>query len=115
MFDGRHTPSLDKIFVIDSADRRRMEETGIELQQLLEEEKLSGVPLLIFANKQDLLSALSASELTDGLNLHAIRDRFSSTRVYFFITMIRQWVIIPCSAKTGDGLQVCANYGSIFE
>jgi ADP-ribosylation factor-like protein 3 len=52
-----------------------MEETGVELQQLLEEEKLSGVPLLIFANKQDLLSALSASELTDGLNLHAIRDR----------------------------------------
>jgi ADP-ribosylation factor-like protein 3 len=52
-----------------------MEETGVELQQLLEEEKLSGVPLLIFANKQDLLSALPASELTDGLNLHAIRDR----------------------------------------
>lgn len=68
-----------------------MEETGIELQQLLEEvqefsavgtllmwalqEKLSGVPLLIYANKQDLLSALNASEITAGLNLHAIRDR----------------------------------------
>ena len=26
-----------QIFVIDSADRRRMEETGLELQQLLEE------------------------------------------------------------------------------
>lgn len=61
-----------QIFVIDSADRRRMEETGIELQQLLEEEKLSGVPLLIFANKQDLLSALSAPELTDGLNLQFV-------------------------------------------
>ena len=61
--------------MIDSSDRRRMEETGVELQQLLEEEKLAGVPLLIFANKQDLLSALSPSELTAGLNLHAIRDR----------------------------------------
>ena len=40
------------IYVIDSSDRRRMEETGIELQQLLDEDKLSGVPLLIFANKQ---------------------------------------------------------------
>mmetsp|Transcript_12406 Transcript_12406/g.18796 ORF Transcript_12406/g.18796 Transcript_12406/m.18796 type:complete len:189 (+) Transcript_12406:18-584(+) len=79
------------IYVIDSADRRRMEETGIELQQLLEEDKLSGVPLLIYANKQDLLSALSAAELTAGLNLHAIRDR--------------QWIIVPCSAKTGEGLQ----------
>jgi ADP-ribosylation factor-like protein 3 len=79
------------IFVIDSADRRRMEETGIELNQLLEEEKLAGVPLLIFANKQDLLNALAPGEITAGLNLHAIRDR--------------QWQIMPCSAKSGDGLQ----------
>lgn len=47
------------IYVIDSGDRRRLEETGIELQQLLEEDRLLGIPLLIFANKQDLLTALS--------------------------------------------------------
>ena len=40
------------IYVIDSSDRRRMEETGVELNQLLEEEKLAGIPLLIYANKQ---------------------------------------------------------------
>jgi ADP-ribosylation factor-like protein 3 len=80
------------IYVIDSADRRRMEETAIELQQLLDEEKLSGVPVLIYANKQDLLSALSVAELSQGLNLHCIRDR--------------QWQIVPCSAKDGTGLQV---------
>eukprot|EP01036_Dinobryon_divergens_P038715 gene38715-50868_t len=50
------------IYVIDSADRRRIEETGVELQQLLDEDKLSAVPVLIFANKQDLLNALSAAE-----------------------------------------------------
>lgn len=63
--------------MIDSADRRRMEETGVELQQLMDEvshfclilftqdtthncptlnhflqEKLAGIPLVIFANKQ---------------------------------------------------------------
>ena len=32
---------------------------ALELQHLLDEERLIGVPLLIFANKQDLLSALS--------------------------------------------------------
>eukprot|EP01033_Poteriospumella_lacustris_P011838 gene11838-8436_t len=32
------------IYVIDSADRRRMEETSVELQQLLDEEKLAHVP-----------------------------------------------------------------------
>ena len=40
-----------------------MEETGVELQQLLDEEKLAYVPLLIMANKQDLLNALSPDEV----------------------------------------------------
>ena len=64
----------------------------MELQLLLEEEKLHKVPLLIFANKQDLLSALSTTEITQGLNLYAIRDRI--------------WQIFPCSAKESTGIQV---------
>ena len=43
------------IYVVDSSDNRRMEsECGEELQKLLEDDKLAGVPILIFANKQDL-------------------------------------------------------------
>jgi ADP-ribosylation factor-like protein 3 len=38
------------IYVIDSADRDRVEETETELQQLIVEEKLAGVPILVFAN-----------------------------------------------------------------
>eukprot|EP00741_Cyanophora_paradoxa_P023250 tig00000254_g22457.t1 len=79
------------IYVIDSADRRRIEETGVELNQLLEEDKLAGVPLLIFANKQDLLNAMSADEISHELQLDQIRDR--------------QWQIQACSAKSGEGLQ----------
>merc|ERR1711871_1797074 len=60
------------IYVIDSADRRRMEETGVELGQLLEEEKLAEVPVLIFANKQDLMNALSAEEISEGLSLSSL-------------------------------------------
>ena len=52
------------IYVIDSADRRRMEESGVELQQLLDEERLSHVPLMVMANKQDLLNALSQDEIS---------------------------------------------------
>jgi len=77
------------VYVIDSADNRRLEETGVELSQLLDEEKLSGVPLLLYANKQDLLSALGPDEISEGLNLHTIRDRV--------------WQIQACSAKTGEG------------
>uniref|UniRef100_A0ABI7XCL9 ARF like GTPase 3 n=1 Tax=Felis catus TaxID=9685 RepID=A0ABI7XCL9_FELCA len=88
------------IYVIDSADRKRFEETGQELAELLEEEKLSCVPVLIFANKQDLLTAAPASEIAEGLNLHTIRDRV--------------WQIQSCSALTGEGVQdgmnwVCKN------
>jgi len=37
-----------------------LDECGEELQKLLEEDKLAGVPVLIFANKQDLINALPA-------------------------------------------------------
>jgi len=48
------------IYVIDSSDRRRLEESGQELKELLYEDKLGGIPLLIFANKQDLVQAVPA-------------------------------------------------------
>ncbi|GMF32349.1 unnamed protein product [Phytophthora fragariaefolia] len=76
---------------IRPADRRRLEETGMELVTLLEEEKLSNVPILVFANKQDLLNALPSGEISTALNLATIRDR--------------TWHIQACSAKTGEGLQ----------
>ncbi|XP_077992959.1 ADP-ribosylation factor-like protein 3 [Glandiceps talaboti] len=79
------------IYVIDSADRKRFEETGAELAELLDEEKLSGVPLLVFANKQDLFNASRASEISEGLNLHTIKDR--------------DWQIQACSASTGEGIK----------
>jgi len=84
-----HTDAL--VYVIDSSDQKRMEETGIELDQLIGEEKLESVPILIFANKQDLMSAHSAEEISEGLNLVSINDR--------------PWHIQSCSAKSGEGLQ----------
>lgn len=71
------------VYVIDSADRKRLEETGQELSDLLDEEKLAGVPVLVFANKQDLVNALSPDDIADTLNLYTIRDR--------------PWQIQPCS------------------
>lgn len=59
---------------------------------MLEEEKLAAVPLLVFANKQDLMTASSASELAESLSLHTIRDRM--------------WQVQACSALTAEGVQV---------
>jgi len=63
-----------------------------ELSELLDEEKLMAVPVLVFANKQDLVNAAPASDIAEGLNLHSIRDR--------------QWQIQACSAFTGEGIRV---------
>ena len=62
------------IFVVDSADTRRMDEVAAELSLCLDNPKLAGVPLLVLANKQDLDTALKQSEICDKLGLWAIRD-----------------------------------------
>ena len=70
---------------------RRTDEAAEELSALLEEELLQGVPVLVFANKQDLLNAMSGAEIMKELELTATKDR---------------WVeVVACSAKTGEGLQ----------
>lgn len=79
------------IYVVDSSDATRMEESRVELKQLLEDEKLHRVPMLIFANKSDLFSAFTTEEITQCLQLADIDDR--------------AWTIHSCSAKTGKGIQ----------
>ena len=40
--------------MVDSADKRRLQDCKAELHQLLQEERLLGATLLVFANEQDL-------------------------------------------------------------
>ncbi|XP_073101109.1 ADP-ribosylation factor 2-like [Elaeis guineensis] len=78
------------IFVVDSNDRERILEARDELHRMLGEDELQGATLLVFANKQDLPNAMSVSEITDKLGLHALRQR--------------RWYIQSACATTGDGL-----------
>lgn len=78
------------IFVIDSNDRERVEEAREELARMLSEDQLNDAVLLIFANKQDLPNAMTASEITDRLRLHSFKNR--------------QWYIQSTCATSGDGL-----------
>lgn len=78
------------IFVIDSNDRERVSEAKDELTRMLSEDELSDAVLLIFANKQDLPNAMTASEITDRLGLHSHKNR--------------QWYIQSTCATSGDGL-----------
>lgn len=79
------------VFVIDSADKRRLEETGLELHRLLQSPTLSGIPLLILANKQDMIDALPSQKVVLGLNLGAVRDR--------------DWHVQACSARDRRGVE----------
>eukprot|EP00756_Hemistasia_phaeocysticola_P039503 Hpha_TRINITY_DN16818_c0_g7::TRINITY_DN16818_c0_g7_i1::g.148348::m.148348/K07937/ARF1; ADP-ribosylation factor 1 len=78
------------ILFVDSNDRDRVGEVRDELQKLLLEDLLRDACLLVFANKQDLPSAMSTAELIDRLDLESI-DR-------------RKWHIQGSCARTGDGL-----------
>lgn len=79
------------IFVINSNDRRRLMETSMCLQQVLDSDELIDLPLLVYANKQDTPDAISASELEVLLHLGSIRDR--------------SWRCVECSAISGAGIE----------
>lgn len=78
------------IYVVDSNDRERMGEARDELHKMLMDDQLRDVVVLVLANKQDLPHAMNASEMTDKLNLHQLRQK--------------NWFIQPCCAITGEGL-----------
>ena len=56
------------VYVIDSTDQKRMEETGFELGELLEKEKLAGVPVSV-ARARGCVRAHSCGRRCDGLAL----------------------------------------------
>ncbi|KAJ1837188.1 ADP-ribosylation factor-like protein 2 [Coemansia sp. RSA 2708] len=78
------------IWVVDSADRERMQNCADELAQLLKEDKLAGASLLVFANKQDIGGALGSEDIGQALDLEKLTTH--------------HWAIKPCSAVTGDNL-----------
>ncbi|XP_077580371.1 ADP-ribosylation factor-like protein 14 [Stigmatopora nigra] len=86
-----HQDTLGVVFVVDSADRRRMTEAKKELENTLKSEQLRGRPFVVLANKQDVDGAMTVSE---------IRDNFDLRR----LCADRDWFVQPCSASTGFGL-----------
>uniref|UniRef100_A0A8B9K294 ARF GTPase 5 n=1 Tax=Astyanax mexicanus TaxID=7994 RepID=A0A8B9K294_ASTMX len=78
------------IFVVDSNDRERVQESAEELSKMLQEDELRDAVLLVFANKQDLPNAMAVSELTDKLGLQSLRSR--------------TWYVQATCATQGTGL-----------
>ncbi|QSZ34882.1 hypothetical protein DSL72_007743 [Monilinia vaccinii-corymbosi] len=97
------------IWVVDATDRLRIEDCKEELHALLQEERLSGASLLVFANKTDVNGCMEETDIQavseacpkktknagvawcEMLELDAIRTH--------------KWHIINCSAITGKNLK----------
>ncbi|KAF4119274.1 ADP-ribosylation factor-like protein 2 [Geosmithia morbida] len=78
------------IWVVDATDRLRIDDCRDELQGLLQEERLAGASLLIFANKTDVEGCMPEEEILSALQLESIRTH--------------QWRVLRCSAMTGKNL-----------
>lgn len=84
------------LFVIDSSDPERLEEARIELQRITRISDVASIPVLIIANKQDLMDVMSPSELEQTLGLNELRTAGGT----------RSAAIVPACAITGEGLDL---------
>ncbi|KAI9225739.1 MAG: CPS1 protein [Piptocephalis tieghemiana] len=85
-----YTGTQGLIFVVDSQDRARIDEAKQELHRIISDREMKDCLLLVFANKQDMETAMSPAELTERLGLYKMRDR--------------NWYVHPSCATTGEGL-----------
>lgn len=80
------------IFVVDSSDRERIEDARQELYRIAMDRSMSEVPILIFANKQDMPNAMKPQEIQQRLELsHGPLKQ-------------RNWIVQPSTATSGDGI-----------
>merc|ERR1712061_626650 len=86
------------VYVVDSGDSRRFEESSQELKDLLTEDKLAAVPLLVYCNKQDLDTAQSDADIQAHFKLD---DEVGASRA---------WAVQACSAVSGNGLEEGMNW-----
>jgi ADP-ribosylation factor protein 6 len=78
------------IFVVDSEDRKRIEEARQELHRIITDREMKDALLLVFANKQDRQGCMSPTEVSEKLELGKLKDRV--------------WNVVPSCAVNGEGL-----------
>ena len=80
------------IYVIDASDRERIDEAKQELYRIAMDRGMNDVPILIFANKQDMPNAMKPQEIQQRLELnHGPLKQ-------------RNCLVQPSTATTGDGI-----------
>ncbi|NWY46718.1 AR13B protein, partial [Sylvia atricapilla] len=90
-----YAESYGVIFVVDSSDIERMEETKQAMIEVLKSPKISGKPVLVLANKQDREGALSEADVIESLSLEKLVNEHKCL-----------CQIEPCSAIMGCGKKI---------
>ena len=80
------------IYVIDSSDTARLATSRSELLTMLSEDELKSVPVLVFANKQDVEGASGPAEVSEKLGLAGQEKG-------------REWSVRGSCATKGEGLE----------
>ncbi|MFX1254345.1 MAG: ADP-ribosylation factor family protein [Promethearchaeota archaeon] len=84
--------SMGVVFVVDSADYKRFPETKREIwKYVIENKRITNIPILILANKQDLEGAHTVGQIARYLCLYKVFNH--------------SYAIFPTSAVTGFNLE----------
>jgi small GTP-binding protein len=78
------------IYVVDSADTERLDQSANELHKMLEHDDLKNAHVLVYANKQDLNGAISPNEVAEKMRMSSLKGRL--------------WNVQGTSAVVGSGL-----------
>ena len=81
------------IYVLDSGDRERVEESKQAFDKMIKNENIKGVPLLVAANKQDLADCMGVREVK-----HLFENNVEELNT-------RELMTLATSGLTGDGVE----------
>ncbi|XP_017287133.1 ADP-ribosylation factor-like protein 13B isoform X4 [Kryptolebias marmoratus] len=90
-----YSESHGVVFVVDSSDVQRIQETRETMAEVLQHPRIAGKPVLVLANKQDQEGALAEADIIENLSLEKLVNENKCL-----------CQIEPCSAVIGYGKKV---------
>ncbi|XP_049325622.1 ADP-ribosylation factor-like protein 13B isoform X2 [Astyanax mexicanus] len=90
-----YSESYGVVFVVDSSDIQRIQETRDTMAEVLRHPRIAGKPVLVLANKQDQDGALAEADIIESLSLEKLVNENKCL-----------CQIEPCSAVLGYGKKV---------
>ena len=81
LWDKYYAESHGIIYMIDSSDRERLEESWLAFDRMISNEQLAGLPLLVACNKQDIDECMHVPEIKRVFN----KSSTNIGKVFFWV------------------------------